>query len=392
MKIAYFSSKYPYDNNRSNYIYGGSVLATYYLVNEIIKLGHQVKVFTSSYNSRDDIEKYYNFDIYRYGSQINILSSNLSLGLFHKPFEYDNEVIHQSFDMPPGPFAGLRYAKKKNIPLIITYHGDWEERYGNMFRRFGVKFCNKLITEKILSYATFIISPSKLYAESSKFLSDYKEKTKVIPNGINLDEFETSYSKEECRDIINLPNDKNILIYFGYLSPYKSPDVLLKSFVKILEHEPDTLLLYAGNGEMMDNLKSLSKNLKIEKNVKFAGFIEKDKRIYYYKSSDIFCLPSSMSTECYPLAILEAMASNVPVVASEIGGIPDIIQNNVNGLLVPPKNQEKLEETLIYLLKNSKVRDRLSKNALKGIKKYSWENIAKQTNELYNELGEKLWE
>lgn len=388
MKIGYFSSKFPYDSFYPDYVCGGSVNATYSLVKEMVKLNHDIKIFSTSKDFNDQYENSERIEIYRYGSQFNLFSSNISLGLFFKPFKYDVDLVHLSFDIPPGPFAGYRYAKKKNLPLVVTYHGDWEGSYGNLFRRMGVTLNNKLIVDKILSYAEIIISPSKRYAESSIHLKKYMDKINVIPNGVNLEEFQIDYSKEECRKKLDLPLEKNILLFFGYLSPYKSPEILLKAFARILLNHPDTLLLYAGSGEMMDELKIMSKKLKIEKNVKFAGFIGTDMRPFYYKASDIFCLPSTMSTECYPLAILESMASNLPVVSSEIGGIPDIIQNNINGLLFPPKNLDLLVKNISFLLENKKARETFSKNAESKIIKYSWENIAKTTERVYQKIIE----
>jgi len=388
MRIAYFSSKFPYNSYFSDYACGGSVLATHSLVKEISKMGHEIKVFTTSKDSKNYVEISGNIEVHRYGTQLNLLSSNLSFGLFFEPIKYDVDLVHVSFDIPPGPFAGYMYAKKKNIPLIVTYHGDWEENYGNIIRKIGVSLNNKFLVDKILSYADVIISPSKLYIKSSKYLTNHEEKTVIIPNGINLEEFHTSYSKQECREKLDLPRDKNIILFFGYLSPYKSPDILLRSFAEVLKENPNVILLFAGSGEMEHKLQIISKELGIEQDVRFAGFIEKNLRVFYYKSSDIFCLPSTMSTECYPLAILEAMASGVPVVASEIGGIPDIIENNVNGLLVPPKDEEKLKDALILLLDNPEICEKFSETAFHGIKKYLWENIAEETEKLYTFLME----
>ncbi len=388
MKIGYFSSKFPYTSFYPDYLCGGSIIATYSLVKEMVKLNHEIKIFSTSKDSKDHYEKLGSAEVYRYGSQFNLFSSNLSMGLFYKPLKFDVDLVHLSFDIPPGPLAGYRYAKKKNFPLIVTYHGDWEESYGNLFRRMGVALSTKFIVDKILSYSKIIISPSKRYAESSNYLKKYMDKIEVIPNGINLEEFQIDYSKNECREKLGLPLDKNILLFFGYLSPYKSPEILLKALSKILLNQPDTLLLYAGGGEMIDELKTLSKNLNVENNVIFAGFIGADIRPLYYKASDIFCLPSTMSTECYPLAILESMASNLPVVSSEIGGIPDIIQNNFNGLLFPPKNLDMLVKNLSILLENKKIRETLSKNAMSKISNYSWENIAKNTERIYQRIIE----
>lgn len=388
MRIGYFTSKFPYDVSSHNYICGGSVFATKSLVNEISNMGHDVSVFTSSQDSKHHFETSGSIKVYRYGTSLKLMSSNISIGLFHEPLKYDVDIVHTSFDIPPGPFAGFRYAKKKDLPLVVTYHGDWDADYGSFMRKIGVYLNNKLIVDDLLSYADVIISPSKSYVESSKYLSNYLNKVRVIPNGVDLNEFNLDYSKYDCRDKLNLPLDKKIVLFFGYLSPYKSPDILLKAFVDILKNEPDTILLFAGNGEMEDDLKRLSKKLGIEENVIFAGFIKKEFRALYYRSSDIFCLPSSMSTECYPLAVLEAMASELPIVASRIGGIPDIINNGTNGFMVHPNNRNDLTKTISKLLKNPEMRHKLSRNAHESIKKYSWDKIASETNKIYLELGE----
>ena len=387
MIIGYFSSTFPYSVSNPKYFCGGSSLATHSLVNEISTSDVDIKVFTTSADSGDHLDRDGRMEIYRYATKIKLLTSPISLGLFHKPLEHDVDLVHVSFDMPPGPFAAYRYARKKNLPLILTYHGDWDPDYGSFARKVGVSINNKFVSD-LLSYTDIIISPSRLYAEKSKYLSKYLDKIRVIPNGIDLDEFQLNYSQSECREKLNLPLKCKVILFFGYLTPYKGPDILLGVFREVLKNQPDTILLFAGNGNMEDELKKLTRKWNIQDNIIFAGFVDKKRRSLYYKSADIFCLPSTMSTECYPLAILEAMASGVPVVASDIGGIPDIIENNFNGLLVPPADAEKLEDNLNFLLQNPEIGKKFSENALKGIKKYSWKNIATETLKLYESLLE----
>ncbi|GAI52706.1 unnamed protein product, partial [marine sediment metagenome] len=122
------------------------------------------------------------------------------------------------------------------------------------------------------------------------------------------------------------------MLFFGYLSPYKSPDILLKAFPKILKEMPNTLLVFAGSGVMKEDLERLSVKLGVGNNVKFSGFVGKEQRPLYYKAADVFCLPSTMSTESFGIVNLEAMACGVPIVASKIGGIPDIVKDGENGL------------------------------------------------------------
>ncbi len=387
MRIGYFSSKFPYSKKQSmqQYLCGGSVLATYYLALEIAKRGYEVKIFTTSYGPKDCIEEYNSLKIYRYGTNIKLLTSNISLGLFYKPHLHTVDIVHVSFDIPPGPFAGLRYARKKGLPLVITYHGDWEESYGNAVRRLGVVFHNKFLVDKILSYAKVIISPSGAYVGASRFLRKYKDKIVVIPNGINLEEFNIPYPKEECRKKLSLLIDKNILLFFGYLSPHKGPDILLKALPKILEEIPDTLLVFAGSGVMEKELERLSVKLGVEKNIEFTGFIGKEQRPLYYKAADVFCLPSTI-TESFGIVNLEAMACGVPIVASKIGGIPDVVKDGENGLLVPPKDSETLANAIIYLLENEDVRERMGRNGRKKVEDYSWARIAKETAKVYNKV------
>ena len=386
MKIGYFITKFPYDQQFVEYSYGGASLVAYYLAIETAKRGHEIDVFTTSINSKDSIEKNENMTIYRYGTNFKVLTSNISFGLFREPVNHDVDITHTHFDIPPGPLAGLRYAKKKNVPLVVTYHGDWVESFGGFIRRVGVAFHNKYLVDKVLSYADVIISPSEYYINESRFLGKYRDKIVVIPNGVNIEEFDIPYSKEECRKRLRLPLDKKILLFFGYLSPYKGPDVLIKAMSKIIKHVPDVELVFVGKGVMREELELLSKDLGIEKNVRFAGFVEDGLKPLYYKAADVFCLPAMMGTECYPLTILEAMTCAVPIVASKIGGIPDAVKDGENGLLVPPKDSDALADAIIYLLENEDVREKMGKKERKKVENYSWERIAAATEKVYNEV------
>ena len=388
MKIGFFSSKFPYhDNGLTRYYpYGGSVIASYYLIEELVKKGINVDVFTNSSNSSDSIEINNNLRVMRYGINSNLLTSSISIGLFHKPFDYDVDIAHVSFDIPPSPIAGLKYAQRKGIPLVLTYHGDWDSSYGSLFRRMAIYLINKHYVDKILSCAKIIISPSRLYIDSSNFLYKYRDKIRLIHNGIDLSTFDINFSKEESRSILNLPMDANIILFFGNLSPYKSPDIILRALPTILEEYPNTILVMAGTGVMVETLRNLSTNLGVDKNVVFTGFVEEKLKPLYYKSADIFCLPSTMRTECYPLAILESMACSTMVVASNIGGIPEIIDDGKNGILVNPGSIMDLAQSLVHLLDNPSLMRKMGASSRKKVEQYTWQKIAEETEKIYSEL------
>lgn len=124
----------------------------------------------------------------------------------------------------------------------------------------------------------------------------------------------------------------------------------------------------------------------IYEHVKFAGFVKEELKPLYYKASDIFVLPSTRKHESFGIVNLEAMACGLPIVASKIGGVPDIVKDGENGLLVPPRDSEALADAIIYLLENEDVRRKMSKRGREMVKNYSWDKIAEQYEEVYEEV------
>jgi glycosyltransferase involved in cell wall biosynthesis len=96
-----------------------------------------------------------------------------------------------------------------------------------------------------------------------------------------------------------------------------------------------------------------------------------------------------MSTESFGIVNLEAMASGLPIVASRIGGVPDVVKDGENGLLVPPRDHEALAAAIIYLLENGDVRKKIGENARKKVENYSWEKVAEKYEEVYEQIINK---
>jgi glycosyltransferase involved in cell wall biosynthesis len=252
----------------------------------------------------------------------------------------------------------------------------------------GVHIYNEVV-KKVLSHANVIISPSKYYITESIFLKRYSNKIVVVPNGINIQDFNIPYSKEECREKLGLPKNKNIILFLGVLHPKKGPDVLIKAMPQIISKVPNAELLVAGDGVMKEYLEALVNKLGINRYVKFVGFVEDNIKPMYYKAADVFCLPSTMTTESFGIVNLEAMACGVPIVASKIGGIPDVVKDRENGLLVPPKDTSTLASMIIYLLENEGLRKKMGGNARKKVENYSWEKIAEMTEKVYEQVVSK---
>ncbi|MCK4584475.1 glycosyltransferase, partial [candidate division WOR-3 bacterium] len=176
MKIGYFISYFPYKDCLDDtdyfrqYHHGGAEIAAYYLAINMAQGGHEIDVFTTSINSKDSFEKHKGVNIHRYGTSFKIEKGNLSFKLFQKPLDLELDIVHAHFSTPPAELAALKYAKRKKVPFILTYHGDGQEGFGGVVRRMTMSFYNKYLLDKVLSSSDVIISPSKYYINESRFL------------------------------------------------------------------------------------------------------------------------------------------------------------------------------------------------------------------------------
>ena len=350
------------------------------------KRNHDVNIFTTSMDSNDSIENVHGINIYRYGTNFKIASANVALKMIYKPLNYDIEIIHSHSPTPYSDIPAYIYSRRKNVPFVMSYQFDGKESGGSFIRNSGVIFYNRFILNKILEHADVIISSTRSFLRESKFIKKYENKSAIIPNGINLEDFEIDYSKEICRDKLNLPLNKKIILFFGSLVEYKGPDVLLKAF-KIVQNEYSNVdLIFAGRGEMEELLRELSIKLNIENNVHFSGFVDEKLKPLYYKSADIFCLPSVSLVESFGIVNLEAMACGVPIVASRLGGLQDVVEDGKNGLLAEPGNEKSLAKALIYLLENEDSAKKMGNYGKQRVQDYSWEKIAEKIEKIYEKL------
>ena len=397
MKIGYFIGHFPYTKlvNTSNYIkdyaHGGTEIAAYNLAVQMAKRGNEIDVFTTSINSKNSLEIYPNMRVHRYATSLKIASANASFKLIYKPLNYDLDIIHAHSPIPYSDLPALLYAKRNNVPLVLTYQFDGQATGGSFMRNTGVSVYNKFFINRVLGSAEVIIATTKSYANESPFLKHYKDKIVVIPNGINIEEVTTTFTQEESRIKLGLPLDTQIILFFGSLVPYKGPDILLKAFKIIKKEFPGVKLIFAGRGQMLDELCDLTKNFNLKDDVIFLGFVDEDKKPLYYKASDIFCLPSTTMAESFGIVNLEAMASGIPIVGSNLGGIPDIVKDGENGLLAKPCDHQSLADALLCLLKNEDIRKKMGDKGRELVKDYSWDIIAKETEQLYRSILENWY-
>lgn len=270
---------------------------------------------------------------------------------------------------------GRVLGKLLRIPTIVHAHDDNSNYpvYQKVADFFLIPFTNKAV------------AVSETVKESCILKRRInKNNLSVLHNGIQLEKFITLekdlIQKEKMR--LNIKPGSKVIGTVARLRKEKGIKYLIQSVPKILNLFPDTVFFIAGDGPLRGELENLAKDLGIENRIIFAGFRNDIPTVL--SIIDIFVAPSL--TEGSPLGILEAMAMGKPIVASNVGGIAEILKDNDTGLLVSPQNAEALAEKIIDLIKDENKSKSLSKKANEEIKKYDMNSYIKNLEDFYLEL------
>ena len=279
------------------------------------------------------------------------------------------DLIHAHWIIPSG-LVGLICKRIFGIPLIVSSHGSDINRVGNRF--IGVVF------KHILKNADWVIAVSTALRDKLINLGAQRSKVKVMPCGIELDNFLVDIKKG---------NDLRILA-IGRLIEDKGFHNLIEAMSYVVKEIPDVTLTIVGDGPFREELIRLSKDLSLQDKIAFKGGKPHSEIPRYIQESDLFVLPSM--SEGLPLVILEAMACGKAVVATDVGGIPDVIINGETGVLVKKNNPRDLSEAIVCLLSDNKKRMELGEKAREKIQDtLSLENTTKETIKLYESSMKK---
>ena len=288
-----------------------------------------------------------------------------SIGKIKKIIERENyDIVHVHL-FPASAFVALSSLfLPNNIRYIFTEHSTFN-------RRRTIKIF-KIVDGFIYNRYSKIICPSKQVQNSLiKWIPKNKEKTEVMPNGTPI------HSKPVVDQII-----KNYdVLFVGRLVHQKGIRFLLEA-VSILQNKYKKYIKVAivGGGPLEKELKKMCEKLKINDSVEFLGFQRDIDRIM--KSSKVFVLPSYY--EGFGIVLLEAMKNMVPIVATNVGGIPEIITDGNEGILIPKANSEILAKSINKVLEDEKLRSKLIQNAYRKVqKKYSIERYTISLLNLY---------
>ena len=211
----------------------------------------------------------------------------------------------------------------------------------------------------------------------------------TIHNFIDSEELLKSnwLSNFNLRRFLKIPESSKIIVYFGRLSPEKGVDTLINAFKIVQEFfGSNNYLVIGGKGSEKQLLETLSKSVN---NVIFTGWLSRERQLSIMAQSDIFVHPSSYPDAC-PTAILEAMALGLPVVATNTGGIPELVVNGKNGYLVKPRSIYELAEKIIKILQNEDFRVRARKCNVAWSHKFDIKTIGPKIVEIYKSIADDV--
>lgn len=199
----------------------------------------------------------------------------------------------------------------------------------------------------------------------------------LIPNGVDLVGISRALSQ--------YPKDSGSILFVGRLEPMKGVDTLLRAFADALKAlHPSVHLTIVGHGSQRRALEALSEELDIHHRVRFLGHLESQDLYREFAKAEVFCGLSR--SEALGNVFIEAGAAGCAIVASSVGGIPDIVEDTVTGLLVPPDDALAASQTLKRLMGDTELRARLSREARKQAQSFSWDDVARKYEALLRTL------
>ena len=371
MKILILSEYFP--SSEKSDITGGVEARAFNVAKRLAKK-HDVKVICSWQKGQKRKNKFSNIEIYRVGtnhpySHSGSFISRLKLvkATIKKGIELGADIVDgYSYLMY---LASYKIAKKLKIPSVITYHetwiGEWIKNKGLITGLPG-EIWERLVLrkkfDKVISVSEFTKKRLKCFGVTD---------IDVVHNGVDLKYFESIKAKKFSKPTIGVINR---------LTPKKRVDDIIKA-IRIVNKEIPVQCKIIGKGVEMGKLKKLAHGLDID----FLGFVKKNEDVTKtLKSSHVFCSASVL--EGFGMVLVEAMASNVPYVCSDIEPFKEVTENGKGGLIFKAKNYKDLAVKLKILLKDDKIYNQKILGEKFLVNKYDWNSITKKIEEIYKKI------
>ncbi len=274
------------------------------------------------------------------------------------------DLIHIATPFNMG-LCGLYYAKKLNIPVVGSYHTDFDA----YLRYYKIEFLSNMLWNYLKWFHSHM---QKNFVPSPETLHQLKHKgfqaLSIWGRGVDCTLFHPAYNTDLFRKKYNI-TAKYVLSYVGRIAPEKDIDTLQELIVKTVHTRNDIHWLIAGDGPLATSLcEAVPKT-----NVTFTGYLQGEDLAETYAGSDLMVFPSA--TETFGNVVLESLACGTPVIGANSGGVKNIITDGKTGILCEPKNEDSFLSSIYKLLNNEEMRKQISLDARSYAATQSWDEI-----------------
>ena len=292
--------------------------------------------------------------------------------------KFKPDIIHLTDPFGIG-LAGLRYARDRGIPIVSSFHTNFDAylKYYKLEYLEGIVWG---IFKWFHGFSELNFCPSQ---DTWELLdSNGIQNLRIWSRGIDTSTFSPNYKNRNIRYRLKA-DDKIIFLYVGRLAAEKDLDILMES-IRIVNssHADKVQFVFVGDGPYAKQMKERSYD-----NVVFTGYLKGQELSAMYASSDVFVFPSG--TETFGNVVLEAMASGLPVIAVNSGGVKENVIHDYNGLMCPPREATSLAGAIIRLVEDKPLIEALATNAREHATTKSWSNIFDQLVSDYSSVLEK---
>lgn len=363
---------------------GGVERVVYEIGRRLVRDGHEIRIITFNTAAAPEYEVLEGIHVHRAGAieltrligmqssvSLQALPLALRVGKVHPP-----DIIHAHNLFFATTAMAPVLARSLRRPLVTTLHTGSVKHLGRFYGQV-VSLYERTIGKAILRRSERIIAVSKAVGKHGAHLGVEASRLHVIPNGVDLERFRPRQR--------GTPKEGEIRIVFvGRLISNKGPQYLVEAIPSVLSSHPKVEFVFVGDGPLRPSLERRARALRVDHKVKFLGLRNDVASIL--GECDIFVRPSLL--EGMPLTVLEAMACSLPVIATAVGGTPELVSDGVTGLLVEPANHRELANAILRLVGKPSWARELGSNGHALVEKaYDWDIIAEQTLEVYRELA-----
>lgn len=379
---------------------GGTGAYVYYLSNELLKNGYKICVVTGS-NQALDIQVNDKLNVFFLKiPKTPIVKSFLLAGASYRKLNSIRETVnvditHAQLPLTPNFAVPPNFGKT----LVCTVHSTWKgeaevirgEPYSrlNANEKFLVSFnwFLRIFEEKMLERAKKIIAVS--HFTKRELLEYYKipeNKIRVIHNGVDVNKFKPAPDKRKVKEALGFNPDDLAIVSVGRLYARKGLFTLIESMPAVVKRFKNAKFIISGKGQSdeMRKLIAHAEKLGVKNNIIFTGYYPDKKLPKLYQAADVFAF--STFYEHHPFAVLEALATGLPVVTTTVGGIPETIESDKNGFLVEPFNPRQFADRILYLLEHPANAAEMGALARKTVEeRFDWRIVVKKVLKVYDE-------